>query len=113
MNGTTSITAGATAAHALIALGHHILNRHLPRPNNITLDHAANAVDVAVYSGDAETWWASLDGGIDTASATTDIGTPVGPVYERVTVNGRLPDSGVRIELHWVRPASKPLAVLA
>jgi hypothetical protein len=82
-------------AHALAALGAHIGEHELANPGQIEV--ASDAVVINVAGSDARSWRQSIV--VDTISRD---GVPGGAV-EYVVLDGRLPASGVRVRVEYLR----------
>lgn len=108
MTGTsTTNTQAGVVAHALHALADHIERHQLPLFAEFQINN--DRLELHLSGHDAEAWWTSLEGCIDDAQALPAVaGSPV----EWVTVQGRLPDTGVRVQLQWIRHR-RPKAVPA
>lgn len=82
-------------AHALTALGAHIGAHQLPNPSDITVK--ADRVVLSLAGRDAAVWRRSV-----LADSVKRDGMP-GSAIAYVVLTGRLPDSGVRVQLEWLR----------
>lgn len=82
-------------AHALAALGAHIGEHQLPNPGQIEV--TADRVVINVPGSDARAWRSSIT--VDTISRDGEPGSTV----EYVVLNGRLPASGVRVQVEYLR----------
>lgn len=103
---TTSDTArrAGVVAHALHALADHIEEHHLPEPGSIEIeDH----LEFHVRGDDAAVWQASLRHCVDKIATR-----PTHEGMEVVTVTGRLPASGVRVAVEWIRLRRSPIDYL-
>lgn len=95
---TTLITTqrAGVVAHALRALADHIEAHHLPEPGSIEIE--ADHLEFHIQSGDALVWATSLGESLDRFDETPHDGTTV----TGCRVEGRLPDSGVKVAIEWV-----------
>lgn len=92
----TAIPDPGVVGHALTALGHHITQHQLPAPGDITVEADHIAINVEGFA--AVAWRRSI---VD----VTFTREPAirGSRLEWVTASGRLPDTGVRVQLSWLR----------
>lgn len=96
---TTSSTVqrAGVVAHALHALADHVAAHFLDLGEVVVNeDH----LDIAISGYDAKVWKASLRDGVDTVDRRA-----AARAVDAVTLTGRLPDTGVRVELSWVEMA--------
>lgn len=95
----TALEAGVVA-HALHALANHIEAHHLPTPAEFQIDDDTRRLELHLAGGDAKAWMTSLGTGItdiQTAPAARD------SALQWITIHGQLPDTGVRVQLQWIR----------
>ncbi|AIY17747.1 hypothetical protein GUY44_06935 [Pimelobacter simplex] len=92
---TTSQRAGIVA-HALHALANHIATHHLPEPGSIEIEH--DHLEFHIAGDDAAVWIASLGAGVDDVIEQR---REHGLTVHRV--EGRLPNTGVRVIVEWMR----------
>lgn len=99
MSEATSTTAqrAGIVAHALHALADHVA-AHLLDLGEVVVNE--DHLDISISGCDAAVWKASLREGVDVIErhAAAD-------AVDSVTLTGRLPDTGVRVELTWVELA--------
>lgn len=88
-------------SHSLIALGTHIGERQLPNPGQIEIER--DAIVISVAGSDARAWRQSVI--VDSVSRD---GVP-GSAVEYVVLDGRLPDSGVRVRVEYLRRSPAPV----
>lgn len=92
---TTSTKPGYVRTHGLQALAHHVTDWHLPGPWSIDLSgHVYDGLYVNLPADDSVAWTSSIV--VDSTSFEEY------PGYRHYSVDGRLPDTGVRIRLTWI-----------
>lgn len=92
-------------AYALHALADHIAGHALPVPAEMQLDEESRRLEIHLSLTDSDRWVASLP---LTCVDDFDVQAAVrGGLVEWVTVQARLPETGVRIQLQWCRMARK------
>lgn len=95
---TTTNTAGGIAAHALHALADHIAAHQLPAPSEIQIEDTH--IELSIAGSGARAWRHSMLGSVDDIVREPAVrGVPL----EWVTLKGRLPESGVRVHVRWIR----------
>lgn len=101
MTGTsTTNTEPGVVAHALRALADHIERHQLPTPAEFQLDDDTRRLELHLSGCDAERWWTPLR----IAGCVEDVRSePAGRGVEWMYLDARLPDSGVRVRLQWIR----------
>ena len=95
---TTSTTAGGVTAHALHALADHIAAHQLPAPSEIRIE--TTHLELAISSEGSRAWSSSLQGSVDSIDRSQG---GKGISLEWLTLKGRLPSTGVRVHVQWVR----------
>lgn len=90
--------------HALTALGHHITTNNLTAPSDLQFDDELTRIEFTIPGSAAGAWRRSLHGCVD--NIVRDTNSTYG--LEWVTLTGRLPDTGVRIQIEWMR-ALRPI----
>lgn len=95
---TTHPQPTGVVVHALHALANHIEQHTLVGPGEITVHE--KHLELSIAGADARAWRESLRGCVDDIVRETAVrGIPL----EWVTLKGRLPSSGVRVEVRWIR----------
>lgn len=98
-NTTPAHPAGAVA-HALQALTGHWIARRLPRPETIDLPNGRefDGLIVTVISTQADAW----TGGDFVIDERHEDAPFYGSAFHWCRVDGRLPDTGVRVRIQWL-----------
>jgi hypothetical protein len=91
---TTTAQRAGVIAHALRALADHVA-AHLLDLGEVVVNE--DHLDISISGCDAAVWKASLRDGVDTIDRRA-----AAREVDSVTLTGRLPDTGVRVELTWV-----------
>lgn len=95
---TTNVQPAGVIAHGLHALANHLDQHALAGPSEITLHD--KYLELSIDGATARAWRESLRGCVDDIVRETAVrGIPL----EWVTLKGRLPSSGVRVEVRWIR----------
>lgn len=97
MNTPSTAQRAGIVAHALRSLADHLERFHLPEPGSI--EFSSDRIEFSITGGDSAVWQASLGDALDKIDKRT---SHESEGVEYVTITGRLPDSGVMVEIDWI-----------